>query len=58
MHELKHNYRYLIGPALAVVAVGMVSIIMGVVINSEYQHVKKTKTHLLGIMTKYFIPRT
>ena len=57
MHELKHNYRYLIGPALAVVAVSMVSIIMGVVINSEYQHVKKTKK-LLSIMTKYFIPRT
>ena len=41
MHELKHNYRYPIGPALAVVAVGMVSMIMGVVINSEYQHAKK-----------------
>ena len=46
MHELKHNYRYPIGPALAVVGVGIVSIIMGVVINSEYQHVQKNNKHL------------
>ena len=39
MHELKHDYRYLKGPALVVVGEYIVSMKMGVIINYEYRQV-------------------